>query len=254
MRCHEAEALLAPQMSDAVDAASQQELASHLESCAACRALLQQEYELDRLVKAAVEHRVPPPEPLAAAIRLRMDGDRQTLRRPAIVFWRHPAFAAAFAALLLASLFTWKLTFGNPMHLLCADAADDHRDEVVLAQPRRWRTGPEISQVAGRTIATTALPVNAGGLALSKARICELQGARALHLVYGDGPKQISVFVMMQSDLPRWSVPSSRTRNIHQEHDLGMNVASFSTNGFGVVVVGGDKVVHDAATDLLHTM
>ena len=53
MRCHEAEGLLAPQVSDCLDAATQRELALHLDGCAACRARLQQEYELDRLVVSA---------------------------------------------------------------------------------------------------------------------------------------------------------------------------------------------------------
>ncbi|MGI9101608.1 MAG: hypothetical protein ACR2IF_04100 [Terriglobales bacterium] len=252
MRCHEAEAFLAPQMSDAVDGVRQQELASHLASCAACRALLQQEYRLDRLVKAAAEHNVPATENVAAAVRQGIEKETSKRRSP-MMFWRRPAFAAVMIAVLAGGLVTWKVTLGNPMHLLCADAADDHRDEVVQAQPRRWRTGPEISEVASRAI-SASVPANAGGLALTKARICELQGTRALHLVYGDAGKQISVFVMMQSELPRWSVPSSRTRDIHQENDLGMNVASFSTSGFGVVVVGNDGVVRNAAADLLHTM
>jgi len=54
MRCHEAEGLLAPQISESLDAAIQGELVLHLDSCAACRAKLQWEYELDRLITTAV--------------------------------------------------------------------------------------------------------------------------------------------------------------------------------------------------------
>lgn len=249
MRCHEAEGLLAPQISESLDAATQGELALHLDSCPACRAKLQREYELDRLISAAVTAGTPPAEVLMSRIEQQLAGSRA---RPFFLQWRWPALAGAAAMVLLFALALPRFTSHDPMHLLCLDAVDDHRSEVVQREPRTWHTGSDISGLVQRTVPGAQVPQNVAGLSLQRARICELLRAPALHLVYGSGAQQVSVFVMLPQDLPPGSLPPPTPSSslLHQENDSGIAVASFGGKGLAVVVAGSPDVTPDVARQL----
>ncbi|HKW24941.1 MAG TPA: hypothetical protein VJN48_04110 [Terriglobales bacterium] len=247
MRCHEAEGLLAPQISESLDASTQGELALHLDSCPACRAKLQREYELDRLITTAVNAGTPPAEDLVARIEQKLGS-----RLPFFLPWRWPALAGAAAMVLLFALALPRFTSHDPMHLLCLDAMDDHRSEVLQREPRTWHSGSDISGLVQRTVPGAQVPQTVAGLSLQKARICELLRAPALHLVYGGGAQQVSVFVMLPQDLPpgaipRPTLPASR---LHQENDSGIAVASFGGKGLAVVVAGSPDVAPYVASQL----
>jgi hypothetical protein len=247
MRCHEAEGLLAPQISESLDAAIQGELALHLDSCAACRAKLQWEYELDRLITTAVNAGTPSPDALLGRIEQKLGS-----RRPFLLQWRWPAFAGAAAMVLLFALALPRFTSHDPMHLLCLDAVDDHRSEVLQREPRTWHTGGDISGLVQRTVPGAQVPQNVAGLSLQKARICELLRAPALHLVYGSGVQQVSVFVMLPQDLPSGSIPrpTPPASRLHQENDSGIAVTSFGGKGLAVVVAGSPDLAPDVAGQL----
>jgi len=251
MRCREAEGLLAPQISESLDAATQRDLALHLDTCAACRARLQQEYELDRLVVAAVTQEAPATDDLVARIEHAIDGSRR--RQPLFFLQRRwPAFAGAAVVVLLVALAVSRFTAANSMHLLCQDAVDDHRTEVVLHEPRHWHTNSsDIADLVRRTVPGTQVPQSVAGLSLQKASICGLLQATALHLVYGNGSQQVSVFFMLQRELPSDSLPSQAAANrLHEETDSGIAVASFAQDGMGVVVVGGPEIAPHVADQL----
>ncbi len=251
MQCHEAEGLLEPAFSESLDSATQRELALHLESCPACRALLQQEYVFDRLIRTAVTHATPSAVDLVARIEQVLDGKRA--RRPFSLSWRRPALAFAAALLLVSAVALYRFNSSDPMHLLCQDAADDHRSEVVLNQPRPWRTGAQISDLAHRVVPNARIPQSVAGLPLEKARICGLLQARALHLVYGNQSQQISVFLMLQQELPSNSLPppTAADLRLHEENDLGVSVTTFAGSGMGVAVVGTSGLTHNVAQQLL---
>jgi hypothetical protein len=247
MRCHEAEGLLAPQISESLDAATQGELALHLDSCPACRAKLQREYELDRLITTAVSGGTPPADALLARIEQKLGS-----RRPFLLPWRWPALAGAAAMILLFALALPRFTSHDPMHLLCLDAMDDHRSEVLQREPRTWHSGSDISGLVQRTVPGAQVPQTVAGLSLRKARICELLRAPALHLVYGVGVQQVSVFVMLPQDLPPGSIPQPTlpANRLHLENDSGIAVASFGGKGLAVVVAGSPDVTPDVAGQL----
>ena len=246
MRCHEAEGLLAPQISESLDAATQGELALHLDSCPACRAKLQREYELDRLITTAVSAGTPPADTLVGRIEQKLGS-----RRPFFLQWRWPAFAGAATMVLLFALALPRFTSHDPMHLLCLDAVDDHRSEVLQREPRTWHTGSDISGLVQRTVPGAQVPQAVAGLSLQKARICELLRAPALHLVYGSGAQQVSVFVMLPQDLPSGSLPHpTPPTRLHEENDSGIAVASFAGKGLAVVVAGSPDLAPDVAGQL----
>lgn len=250
MRCHEAEGLLAPHYSETLDAATQWELGLHLESCAACRARLQQEYELDRLIRAAVTAATPSESALLTRIQQHLQVKRA---RWLPWHWPRPALAGAVALVLLCAVALFRFNSTNPMHSLCQDAADDHRSEVVMNQPRPWHTGPEIAVLAHRVVPSARIPQSVAGLPLEKARICGLLQARALHLVYGSGAQQISVFFMPRQELPSDSLPppTATSQQLHEENDYGVSVATFAGGGMGIAVVGNSDLTHNAAQQLV---
>lgn len=254
MRCHEAEGLLTPQFTESLDAPTQRELALHLECCAACRARLQQEYEFDRLIRSAVNSATPPEDGVVARIEQALEGKRA--RWPMLWSWRWPALAGAAALALVCAVAISRFTANDPMHRLCQDAADDHRSEVVLREPRTWRTGSQINELALRVVPNTRVPQKLAGLTLEKARICGLLQARALHLVYGSGAQEVSVFLMLQHDLPSRSLPppTLATHRLHQENDYGVSVATFAGDGLGVAVVGNPDLTRGIAEQLANAL
>jgi len=257
MRCHEAEGLLTPQFADCLDSATQHELGLHLESCAACRAKLQQEYEFDRLLIAAVNREVPPVDQLLDRVGKALDDKRSWRLIFAPRQWRWPALAGTAAVVLLCAFALTRFTAGDPMHLLCQDAVEDHTSEVVMHEPRHWHTtANEISDLARRTVSLPQVPRTLAGLSLQKARVCGLLQAPALHLVYGNGLQQFSVFLMRRQDLPSNSLPSEATlaARLHQESDAGVLVTSFADNGLGVVVVGNSNTTRNIANELVRSL
>lgn len=250
MRCDEAEGLLAPHISEGLDVAAQHELALHLDVCAACRARLQQEYELNRVVMAAVSRGTPRFDGLVERIERSLDASPASRR---LVFpGRWPVLAGSAALVLLFAVAIVRFTASNPMHLLCQDAFDDHRTEVVQREPRQWKTGRnEIADLARRTIPGVEVPQKVAGLSLEKGRICGLLQATALHLVYGQGPHEVSVFLMLRRELPSDSLPRPNSgSSVHQETQSGIAAASFADGRMGIVVVGDSNLAHHAATQL----
>ena len=208
---------------------------------------MQQEYELDRLIRSAVTGATPSPSLLLARIERSLDGRRPRLFWP----WRWPAFAGAALLVLLCALAIPRLAARHSMHLLCQDAADDHRSEVVLREPRLWHTGTEITAIAQRVVPSARIPQNLAGLPLEKARICGLLQARALHLVYGSGARQVSVFLMLRQDLPSDSLPPSAPAHpLHHEDDYGISVTTFAGNGLGIAIVGNSSLTGNVAAQL----
>ena len=81
---------------------------------------------------------------------------------------------------------------------LYADAARDHQLEVLDHQPRHWRSDlAAIEPIASRFGITRAQISDfaPAGLHLARAKVCGLDGSPALHLVYSDGRREISMYV-----------------------------------------------------------
>jgi len=155
-----------------------------------------------------------------AGIRLaiRRESRRAQLRTLAIA-------ATVVVAAALGAL--WFLR-PQPEPKIFADAARDHRVEVVQGAPRHWRTADtEIDTLTAR-FGLTRERVAFTGYQLTKARICLLEGQRVLHLVYSDGARDYSLYLAANAT----AVPNRDAR------DGAQNIAGFHSTRLTGLVVG----------------
>jgi anti-sigma factor RsiW len=235
-----------------LSAAELDAVAAHVEACPDCAMNLAAERRLDQLIAGAVDDATPAEQGLRYRVRAQIVGEAPRRRG---LWWRFASIAATVATLVLGAGL-WYGAGAWQTHLLCVDAADDHRTEVTGKQPLRWRTKPEeITQLAQR-VGASDVPKDIGPdhLALNRGRICNLRGVRFLHLVYGGPSREVSVFLA--------PAPGSQDVNrtveaiVHQEHDMGVDVSTFRTGNL-VVVVASDIVTslsNQVALELAHHM
>jgi hypothetical protein len=239
-------------LANALEPPQSDDVAAHLESCPDCAMALATERRLDQLVTHAVNDAAPSSAGLQLRVAERIAG------RPAVraQWWRMAAVAAAVASMALG-LAIWRGVGGYQVHLLCADAADDHHTEITLREARRWRTSPqEISDLAKRELGSADLPQTIEGehLSLSRAKVCRLRGSRYMHLVYAGAAREVSVFLALDKPgqaLNRNAMPTP----IHDERDLGLDVSTFRLGNL-VVVVTSDMAAGlstQVANELAHT-
>ena len=191
---------------------------AHLEECSACAAEIADQWRLDERIRATLETKLVPVDRIERAVRRRMAA---SARR-----WRLGAIAAAVLAVAVLGL--WLLQPDFPQAY--ADAARDHRLEVVEQQPRHWRYGPELEAIAAEsgislTRAATIVPVE---YLLERGKICRIGGVRMLHLVYARGPRRYSLYL--------YSHPGSR-QALRSFHSDGEQVSGVETGRFRVMVV-----------------
>jgi hypothetical protein len=252
LRCADVLEHLPAYMADALERPQGDEVAAHLETCPECAMALATERRLDQLVTNAANEAAPS----SAGLQLRIA--EQISGRPAARFqwWRMATVAASLASLLLGFAI-WRGVGGYQVHMLCADAADDHHTEIIQRQARRWQSTPqEISDLAKRELGSGDLPQKIEGqnLTLARARVCRLRGSRFMHLVYGSGAREVSVFLAL--DKPGQTLNhDAMPTPIHDEHDLGADVSTFRLGNLVVVVVSdlAADLSTQVANELAHT-
>jgi anti-sigma factor RsiW len=191
---------------------------AHLAECRSCAAQVQQLVAMDARLRDAFSSDLPDAARIEQSVRGRISRERWIM------------LAAAAAALVFASILGYRAL--RPESLF-ADAARDHRLEVVEHQPRHWRTDPaEIEKLAAR-YGLSNMAVAPVGYRLEHAKMCGLDGKPALHLVYSNSAQEFSVFVQMRTS----SAEGLRAANVESE-----NVAAFQTDRLkGVVVTAGSS-------------
>ena len=198
---------------------------AHLAKCPACSAKIAEDRNLDATLRSALGGCPPDTDRLEQSLRRQISVDRRR---------RHWARAGAIAALALlaATAIVWVRWTRTPQWY--AEAALDHRKEVIEGQPRRWRSSPdELARLAAQNglqlQQTTAMA--AVGYRLERAKICGIGDRRILHLVFSSGTRRYSVFVSPQ--LGR--LETARTGRQGDER-----IAGFETGHFrGLVVSEG---------------
>jgi hypothetical protein len=155
-----------------------------------------------------------------------------------------------FAALLAIAVGGyWFLPNRGPA-AMCADAARDHRVEVVEHQRRNWLTDAgAIDALAARrglsaAAAETMAPV---GYRLERGKLCRLGGRVFLHLVYSNGVREFSFY--LRDSAPTETFPGTARAMGAFNLNLGAeHVAQVPSLRFTALVVTDES--QDAARDI----
>jgi hypothetical protein len=153
---------------------------------------------------------------------------RQKIRGP-----RRIMAGAGIAAAVLIALLGYVVWSNARVSRLYADAAVDHRREVIDNQPRAWVTDP--AAIAGLALrqglpASTPAHIAMAGYRLERGKLCRLAGLVYLHLVYSNDSGEVSVFLGQPAGEP---VPKPvRSADRGEEH-----LASVKTDLLAAVVV-----------------
>jgi len=215
MNCAEIATLAPLYLSGELDAARTSAVNPHLQTCSACARDIEQQRELDALLRDALLAEESGTNVLVPDIRRRI-AVAQAKRRVLTL-----ALTAA-SVILLAGVLIYR---SKPIPLVFADAAQDHRREVVDRQTRKWRSSAgEIDALAQRQgLPSNAIPaLAAAGYRLDRARLCRLDGSVYLHLVYTDGASEMSVFLQPRKGDP---VPL-RAEDLGREHVVAVQSRS----------------------------
>jgi len=220
-------------------------IASHINACVRCSELEQEERELNHLLRTGLTVDVERAQRLEQQVREKIDIPAvilpQKRARFGILDGRWWAAAAATLAFAVFALYFGPAIYTSRIaHRLCSDAVDDHQEEVVQQQPRKWRTAdPDLQTLVAR-LGEQNLPKSAGNLTLEKARICELGGRNFIHAVYTSGQTEYSVFLApVDKASAARPMPFSLVR---AETINNIGVAEYHSNAQLLIVAGSAPV------------
>jgi anti-sigma factor RsiW len=200
-----------------------QRFAAHLAACPGCAREIEEQALVDERLAAVLLRESPDTTRIEQAVRRHVSASQS--RRRWIL---KGAMAAGVMAAIAGSYGLWRLTSAPRWY---ADAARDHRAEVVDRQPRRWRTGAgEIEILAAQNGLSFA---QASGMApagywLEHAKTCGIDGRRMLHLVFTNGTREYSLYV---------GPHQSATEGVRTVRSNSQQVAGFETGRFRALVV-----------------
>lgn len=124
--------------------------------------------------------------------QIAVDVNRRSIQRGK---WIGAAGVAALFAIAVGGY--WFLPNRGPA-AMCADAARDHRVEVVERQRRNWLTdAAAVDALAARRglSAAAAETMAPAGYRLERGKLCRLGGRVFLHLVYSNGVREFSFYL-----------------------------------------------------------
>jgi hypothetical protein len=196
MNCNDIAELSPLYLSGELDAPRAAPFAAHLKACPRCALEIERQIELDARLRGAVLAGEPATGALDSRIRRRISAERRSKTAHWVL-----AAAGAAAILLIAGLGLRMWPTHEPVRV-CADAARDHRIEIVLRQPRTWiRDQSGIQALAARLTLPPSVIPSFTGYRLERGKLCRLDGRVFLHLVYSNGAREFSFF-MRQQDHP----------------------------------------------------
>lgn len=247
MNCQERVALSPLYHSGELDARNAAAFAAHLRACAACAREIQTQSMFDARLREAVLAE----ETDTAALDRRVlesiiAGAREPQPAPPMrAFprrWWAAATALAVALVLVAGGFGYRALLGQRTAPVYSDAAQDHQDEVVDHQPRKWHFDlPTIQALAARELVPQAdvAVLASHGFRLERGKLCRLNGQIYLHLVYQDGKDELSVFLRQRNPAPLPGRPQTAAngRPLYTAHVGREHVAAFDTDRLTAVVV-----------------
>ncbi len=248
MNCTEAEYLAPLYWSNELEPKVIAELEEHLSDCAECARELQAQSQFDELLRNAVDQnaidqQLINPQDVRTRVRREMRASESLWRRIfAGTALRLAAVSAVLLILLGGSLFyvSRQRAFERTLY---ADAADDHHDEVMahlVDSYWRYRVA-DIQDLLQSWVGQTTLAqaLTPKGYHLARARLCELQTQIYVHLVYGDGIHEVSIFVRRKEaeTLAGRAIGSINGKSLHAQFVKDLQVAGFQSRDLTILVV-----------------
>ncbi len=214
MNCREIEEFAPLYLSGEMEESQRLAFRAHLAQCRSCGVEMDLQIALDARLRDAGSMELPDARAIERSVHGRIVRQRA---------WR---FTSAAAVALFAAFLGYRALRPSRVY---ADAALDHRLEVIEHQPRRWRSDPaEIEKLAARYELSDVSALAPAGYRLEHAKMCGLDGKPALHLVYTNGRQEISLFVRSQMGSDRGV------------HATGA-VASFDNDRMEIIATGGSS-------------
>ena len=229
MNCQDVQQLCPLYLSGELDGPRADEFAAHLKTCSACATEVEQQVELDRKLGSIVRSE----EIDSSAVDNRV---RKMIARP-----RRWFAVGSIAAAVLIAMVGYQVGWGRTARVY-ADAARDHRREVVERQHRTWYFDPEeVRALAGRAGVSSSVvgALAANGYRLECGKLCRLDGRPFLHLIYSNGSRELSVFVRPgDADVPPGPPRGKVSGRLVYTADLGSeHLAFFQTTQLTAMVV-----------------
>jgi anti-sigma factor RsiW len=229
-----------------LEAARAAEFDRHLRSCPSCIEEVERQARLDVRLREVIFTQETDVAEVDRRVRdlIAAEGKGHRLPRLRSKWRRRTTVAMGSAALVL--LVVGYGSVGRYVPRVYADAALDHRLEVVEQQPRPWLSDlDEVTSLARQQgIAPAALrAITSKGYRLVRAKLCYLDRRSFLHLVLSDGAREISVYLRPRDETfllgPAREIANGKplcTSDLDQTH-----VASVETAWLVAVVVTGQS-------------
>jgi anti-sigma factor RsiW len=224
MNCREIDEFAPLYLSGEMDEGQRAQFREHLAQCRSCAAEIDRQIALDGTLRDAISSELPDAVAVQDSVRGRIATERHR---------RFAGVAGVAAMLAFAAVFGYRALRPEPAAPLYADAALDHRLEVIEHQPRRWRTDPaEIEKLAARYELSNVAALAPEGYRLEHAKMCGIDGKPALHLVYTNGSQEVSLFVRSKT---------GSDRGLHAAQAGSLHVASFQNDRIEIIATGGSS-------------
>ena len=199
MTCKDIDRLSPLYLCGELDAPTALAFAEHLKACTACASELEKQTRLDAVLRSGILSERIDSTAIECRIRQEIASERGALSR------RWFAVCAVIIAMLLAGALAYRAAVAPYSKRLCIDAAQDHDAEVTRHQHRRWLFDPKAIAVLahnkgirGSLVTALAPP----GYHLEQGKLCRLDGRAFLHLVYGQGDRKLSIYLLSLDGQP----------------------------------------------------
>lgn len=242
MNCAEIARLAPLYITGELEPARAAEFDAHLKTCPACMQELERQSRLDSRLREEILGEETNAFWVDRRVRelITAEAEGQLLPQPPRSGRPWKAAVLAIAAATILAIGGYR-ALSTHVARVYADAAEDHRTEIVEGQPRRWLTDPaQIAALAAQQgIGSAALvSLESGPYRLVRGKICFIDHKIFLHLVYSDGSQQFSVFLRQ-----RYAALSGNVHEISNGKPLCTSdldhehVASFETGQLVALIV-----------------
>lgn len=235
MNCGEVKKIIQLYLDDELSSRETLEAHNHLESCTSCSALLASFAKQDELLRQAARLEKSDDPVLRSKILAAIS--EQSVAEPAGRFlstrWSRFVIAAA-AMLILAIGLLWGISLPGINDKVYADAVRDHAHHCTLDRLEQFnavKNRDELDRMCAQYGQLAWTPdLAAFGFFEPRAKVCALNGVRALHLIYQSAEgKPMSIFMRAHS--------SDLDEDMSFGSKDGFRVASVTHSGTDIVIV-----------------